>query len=188
MPNNPIVNAGVMYVNGLDLSRVDDANLTLAAGAARDSSNVNDIVLAAAVNLDGATVGANGLDTGAFANSTMYAVYVIGDSTSYSDVAGLISANLTQPALPSGYDMYRRIGWALTDGTADILQFWQSGEGQQRMYYYDVGISELSAGSSATYAEVDLATSVPPIDTDVFFDVLYTPNVATDIAEFLPFG
>lgn len=188
MPNTPIVNAGLTYVNGLTLTHVDDETITLSAGAARDSSNTNDIILDAAVTLDGSTVGANGVDVTAFEASKLYAVYAIGDSTGYNATAGLFSLDTDQPALPGGYDMYRRIGWARTDGSSDLLAFWQFGEGEQKVYYYDVGISELSAGSSATYAEIDLATSVPPIATQVIFDVAYTPDGATDVAEFLPFG
>lgn len=186
--NTPIVNAGVKYVNGLDIAKTAAKTISMAAGAARNSTNLNDIVLEAAVTIDGATVGANGVDVAVLANSSMYAVYVIDDSTKNQEAAGLLSLDASDPSLPSGYDMHRRVGWVLTDGSADILQFWQLGEGQERTYYYDVGISELAGGSSATYAEVDLATSVPPIATDVLFDVAYTPNGATDVAEFLPFG
>lgn len=188
MPNSPIVNAGIKYVNGLDIAKTAAKTLSLAAGAARDSSNTNDITLDEAVTINGATVGANGVDVAAIVLNSFYAVYVIGDSTGYEDTAGLLSLDDEQPSLPGGYDMYRRVGWILTDGSANILQFWQYGEGQERTYYYDVGISELSGGSSATFAAVDLATSVPPQATEVLFDITYTPNGATDVAEFLPFG
>lgn len=188
VPNTPIVNAGVKYVNGLEIAKTAAKVISMAAGAARNSTDENDIVLSTAVSINGATVGANGVDVAAIVLSSFYAVYVIGDSTKYESTAGLLSLSATTPNLPGGYDMYRRVGWVLTDGSANILQFWQYGEGQERQYYYDVGISELSAGSSATFAEINLATSVPPIATEVLFDVAYTPNGATDVAEFLPFG
>jgi len=188
MTNVPVVNDGILYVNGLDLAWTADETISMAAGAARNSANVNDIVLASAVSINNTTNGANGLDTGSVANSTMYAVYLIGDSTGYQATAGIMSADFDSPLLPFGYDMYRRVGAVRTDGTADNLLFWQNGVGQSRSYYYDVGISELSGGSSTTYAEVDLATSVPPIATNVLFAVTYTPNGATDVAEFIPFG
>lgn len=187
-PNTPIVNAGVKYVNGLDIAKTAAKVISMAAGAARNSTNENDIVLSSSVSINGATVGANGVDVAAIVLNSFYAVYVIGDSTKYESTAGLLSLSATTPSLPGGYDMYRRVGWVLTDGSANILQFWQFGEGQERTYYYDVGISELSGGSSATFAEINLATSVPPIATNVLFDVTYTPNGATDVAEFLPFG
>lgn len=189
MPNTPIVNAGIKYVNGLDIAKTAAKIISMAAGAARDSSNTNDIILNSSVSINGANVGANGVDVAAVIASTMYAVYVIGDSTGYKSPAGLlVLASATSPNLPAGYDMYRRVGWVLTDGSANILQFWQYGDGQERMYYYDVGISELSGGSSTTFAAIDLATSVPPIATEVLFDITFTPDGATEVAEFLPFG
>ena len=62
------------------------------------------------------------------------------------------------------------------------------GSSNERTFYYDVGISELSGGSSATFAALDLATSLPAVRCQAIFDATYTPNGATDVAEFLPFG
>jgi|SRR5277367_53638 len=196
MPNYPIVNAGLLYVNGLGISKTAAKVVTMQLGASRDSTNTNDIILGptasqpvlSPVAINGAFVGANGVDVAVLADSSFYAVYVIGDSTDYQTPAGLLSLNATTPALPFGYDMYRRVGWVLTDSSADILQFWQFGSGSGRIYYYDVGISALSAGTSTTYAAINLSTSVPPIATQVIFKVDYTANSATDIASFLPYG
>jgi hypothetical protein len=76
----------------------------------------------------------------------------------------------------------------LTDATPNVLAFHQFGTGKERQMWYDVGISELSGGSATSFTAVDLATSVPPIATSVILDATYTPNGATDIAAFLPFG
>lgn len=187
-PNSPIVNAGLLYVNGLGIAKTAAKVISLAAGAARDVTNTDDIILNALVSINGANVGANGVDVAPIVLSSFYAVYVIGDSTGYKPTAGLLSLNATTPSLPFDYDMYRRVGWVLTDGSANILQFWQYGTGQGRMYYYDVGISALSGGTSATYAPVSLVASVPPISTEVLFLATFTANAATDIAHFLPFG
>ena len=188
MPNTPIVNAGVKYVNGLTLTRTAAKTMSVAAGAARDSSNTNDIILDALVSINGLFVGANGVDVAVLAASSLYAVYLIGDSTNYESTAALLSLSATAPNLPGGYDMYRRIGWVRTDGSSNLLQFWQYGLDQTRMYYYDVGISELSGGAATTFTAIDLATSVPPTATEVLFDVTFTPDGATEVAEFLPFG
>lgn len=188
MSNVPIVNDGILYCNGLDLAWTADETFTIAAGACRDSNNVNDIVLSASVTVNNTTNGANGLDTGTVGASTMYAVYLIGDSTGYNDTAGIMSTDTSAPLLPFGYDVSRRIGWILTDATSDNLLFWQNGVGQQRTYYWDVAISELSAGASTTYASVDLATSVPPIATNVLFISTYTPNSATNVGHLIPYG
>lgn len=188
-PNVPIVNARVKYVNGLALSWASNTTLTLGTGACSDTTNTNDIVLGSAATLNVATTGANALDTGTVAASTMYAIYAIGDSTGYHSAAGLISlAASAAPTLPFGYDMYRRVGWALTDGSSHFLLFWQFGIDERRTYYYDVVIAELSGGSSTTYANIDLATSVPPEATQVMMLAAYTPNSATNVAHFLPYG
>jgi len=185
----PVVNASNLYVDNLELSWTSDEVIAIAAGRARNSTDENDIIVESALAVSNIVSGANGLDSGSVAASTMYAVYVIGSSYDVVPAAGLLSlASNSAPTLPEDYDMYRRIGWVLTDGTSDNLLFYQYGSDKTRQYYYDVGISELSAGSSATYAAIDLATSVPPIATNVIMDVAYTPNGATDVAEFLPFG
>lgn len=188
MTGLPPVNAAELYINNLELAWATATTLTVAAGRARNSTNQNDIILEEAVTINGAANGANGLDIGSLDNNTFYAVYVIGDSFKNSPTAAIISADTAQPLLPANYDMYRRIGWVLTDSSAEFLLFWQFGNQAERQYYYDAGISALSTGSSATFTEIDLSTSVPPIATEVLFDVTYTPNAATDVAEFLPFG
>ena len=188
MAQRPIVNAGSKYVFGLELARTDDENITIESGAARDATNVVDLAVSSQLTVDIATNGANGLDDGSAANNTFYAVWLIGDSARHEEVAGLLSTSFSDPTLPDGYDVKRRIGAVLTDGTADLLEFHQYGSGNDRTMYYDVAIAELSNGQSATYAEVDLATSVPPVKCDVLLLVDYTPNSATNKAHLLPFG
>jgi len=183
-----ITNAAEKYLYGLNLDRTDDENITIAAGAARDATNVVDLEVDSALTVDITVNGANGLDTGSVAASTFYAVWLIGDSSKYNDAAGLLSTSFSAPTLPAGYDVKRRIGAILTDGSSDILEFHQYGEGKDRMMYYDVSIVELSNGSSATYAAVDLATSVPPVKCEVLLLVDYTPNSATNKAHLLPFA
>lgn len=184
----PIVNAGEKYLFGMQLTRTDDENIVISAGECRDSTNVVDIEFDAAVTVDILESGANGLDTGSVAASTFYAVWAIADSSKHNDPAGLYSLSFSAPTLPSGYDVYRRVGAVLTDGSSDILEFHQYAAGKDRPMYYDVAIAELTNGQSATYAAVDLATSVPPIRCQVIMLVAMTANSATNKAHFLPFG
>jgi len=77
----PMVNAGNLYVNGLGISPgTTNLLVNMAAGAARDATNQDDIVLLSPVIINSAVNGANGLDTGTLAVSSTYYVYVIGDS------------------------------------------------------------------------------------------------------------
>ena len=186
--NIPIINARLAYVDGLQLSWASNTTFTMAAGAASNSTDINDIELPALVTNTITSVGVNGVDIAAAAASSFYAVYVIGDSTKYRPTASIISLNMSQPRLPFGYDMYRRVGFILTNGASQVLKFWQYGNSSERTMYYDVGISELAAGAATTFTAVDLATSVPPVKCQVIFDVAFTPDGATEVAEFLPFG
>lgn len=76
-----------------------------------------------------ATAGANGIDVGA-ANSQAagqwYSVWVIWNGTT---VAGLLSLSATAPTMPSGYTHKARVGWVITDLTANKypLRFDQAG-------------------------------------------------------------
>lgn len=190
MANIPVVNLGEKYLNGFQLSRVDDENVAITAGQCRDEDNVIDMVASAALNANIAINGANGLDTGSAANSTMYALYIIGDSTKYNDVACLLSTSFSDPVMPAGYDSKRRIGAVKTDGTADILEFHQRGVGRDRWMYYDVAIaSDVTAGASATFAAVDLSAGIPNLaNQSSMCDLLclFTPTAADDTLELRP--
>jgi len=196
MSNVPIKNAGLKYVNGLKVSNdatTPDEIVNIAPGAARDSSNVWDIDLAEAVNsagaglgwgahVNGAVVGVNGLDVGTLAANALYGVYAIGDSTKYEAAAGLLSlASNAAPALPAGYDVYRRVGYVLTDGTNDVLLFDQRGNGSDREMWYRAAVAtDITAGASATYAAVDCSGSVPAQASSVVFSCAFTPTAPND--------
>jgi hypothetical protein len=187
--HDPIRNAGYKYVQGLELAWASASTITIADGAARDSTNVLDIQLDQAVTVNAAVNGANGLDAGALGNSLMYAVYLIGDSTKYRATAGLLSlASNAAPSLPFGYDAYRRVGYVVTSGAAAILDFHQYGLDEARTMYYDAPISVLAAGAAVAWAEIDLSNVVPAQRARVMLDVDYTPALATNIAEMTAFG
>ncbi len=197
----PMRNLGEPYVNGLKITSATDATITVAVGSARDSTNKSDITLASVITIDGGNNGAAGLDTGAFANNFAYAVYVIGNSMDASIQPGrgivstaaaasaLFSLDLNEPLLPSGYDMFRRIGFVLTDGTADLLPFYQTGQGRDRWMHYDVSVAtDITAGASAAFADVDCSDSVPSITTIIELDCTFTPTGANDELVIVPNG
>ena len=184
MPNFPIVNDGIVYVNGLCLSSIDTTTLGVTAGAARNSSNINDIVVDQNLVIDINRQGANGIDTGTVAPSTWYAVYAIGDSTRYLPGAAVFSADFSAPSLPGGYDMYQLTGVFLTDGSSLIEPFVQYGDGLDRSFYKSFGNLVLTAGAAVTSTAVDLSAGVPPIKAEVYGLVVFTPAVATDTVQF----
>jgi hypothetical protein len=203
--NEQIINQPALYINGLQLSNdatTPNTKLDVAAGVCRDSTNTVDInvgnYLGANPNLSAntatvintAVVGANGIDTGTLAASTIYYVFAIADVTNnpLRPPACIISTSAT-PLLPTGYGYYRRIGWAATDGSTHFAVFYQDGNGSVRNYWIDVPVKVLNAGTSTSFAAVDLTSGyMPPIATNVFLQSDFTPNTAGDAAAFRPTG
>lgn len=184
--------ATILYVNNLQLSNsatTPNTQLVIAAGAARDSNNKMDIIVPNPLTLNAAATGVNGLDTGTLTASKTYAVHVIDDSTNTNNAASLLSLSATAPVLPFGYDSFRRIGWAVTDGSAHFLLFWVAGNGGYRVVYWDSMISVLSAGTATSFTAITLTNTTPVVDnTPVLFYASYTPATAGNKASFRPTG
>lgn len=203
-PEIPMVNAGVLYINGLQLSNHPITPLTLlsvAAGACRDSSNTNDIVVSSNAVINIANRGALGLDTGTIAASTMYAVYAIGSSTNqlgngqpFSAFPGtvILSLSFVQPTLPAGYDMFRRIGTIVTSGASQILEFRQTGNGSVRKMSYGLAVAVVTAGNAVGYTAVSLNSVAPSVPvgfaTNVYLNTAITPAAAGNKVSFQPTG
>jgi hypothetical protein len=181
----PIVNLPFLYINNLQLSNdatTPNTKLDVAAGQCRDSSNVYDMVLSSAVVINAAVNGINGLDTGTFAASKVYAVYLIADPVSGNATGAMISLDQSSPLMPFGYSAYRKIGYAVTDGSTHFLAGYWSGNNNARQFTYDAPLAtSVTAGTSATYAAIDLTAKIPTVDqTPVRFKIDWTANAAND--------
>lgn len=188
--NLPVVNAGYLNVQNLQIAVASNTTATVEAGQARDSSNVNDIILSDQVTLNAAANGINGLDTGSLAASTLYALYLVGDSSLNNDPGVVLSLATSTLLMPVGYDMYRLIGYLRTDGSSHFLKGYWSGSANDRTFVYDVPLATaVTAGNSATYAAVTLTGMVPPVDnTLVSIETNWTANAAADTLALQPFG
>lgn len=188
--NIPVVNLGYLNVQGLEIVVTGDEGATVAAGQARDSTNVNDIVLSSTATLDMATNGINGLDTGSIGASKVYGLYLVGDSTGVNDTGVVASLDQSSPLLPVGYDMFRLIGYLTSDGSSDFLIGEFSGSSNQRTWTYDVPIATaVTAGASGTYAAVTLTAFVPAVEnTPVLIESDWTANGAADTLALQSFG
>ena len=206
--STPIVNAGLKYINGLELSWISGTEILVNAGLCRDSTNINDIIVGLAlpvaatqsgvepvaagtgpVTINAAVNGAAGLDTGALGDNLFYAVYAIGDSYGINPGSAMLSlASNAAPYLPSGYDMYFRIGYIKTSGAAAILAFRQDGAGLDRWMWYDAAIAtSVTAGASATYAVVDASAALPVAQgTMVNWACSFAPTAAGDALVLVP--
>ncbi len=180
MANSTVLNAGIDYINGMQVSWLSNTTLSVTAGHCRNSTNINDIFLDEDTVINAAVNGAAGLDQGDLANSTFYYVYAIGSSVKEADGSVILSATPVDfTAYPQYYDMFRLIARGVkTDGSAHFLQFKRSGNGLVRKHMYDAPISELSAGTATTFTDVDVVSSVPIGDTNVYLQANMTPATA----------
>jgi len=102
--------------------------------------------------------GANGLDTGAEANSTWYYIWVVYNSTT-STAAGLLSASSTSPTMPSGYTYMGLVGAVYNDSGGDFDTIYQL---DKHVHRDDNAAYALNTGISTTYATVSMADELPP--------------------------
>lgn len=206
-----------LYIQGLQLSAATPTGATVIAvapGAARDSTNSIDMVVGLqnyfgidnpavqflnyqpGLFINSAVNGVNGLDTGASAASTQYAVYLIGDSRNYNNTAAVLSlTSNTAPLLPSGYDSYRLIGFWATDSSKHFVYATNKPQNINGLltYFNSPGVSVLSGGTSTTFAGIDLTTNsaVPTTTLEniiVTLLVTFTPLSVGDTVQFRPTG
>lgn len=149
------------YLSGCGLSTAgNSATMSIAAGSATDSTNVDMMVLAAIAKTTSAWAvgtGNGGLDTSSIANNTWYHFYVIKRvDTGVVDV--LFSTSATSPTMPANYTLKRRIGSGLTNGSAQWVAFTQDGD----LFQWAASVLDVSAVSiSATTASSYTLTSTP---------------------------
>jgi len=190
--SNPYVDTGALFINGLTLAYATATTLTVKAGSCRDSTNSYSMTTAADLTLNTAVKGANGLDTGTLAASTLYWVFSIGDLQQFNAPATLLSLSSTTPTMPSGYSLIRRIGRILTDGSSHILSFTSSGQSNTKFIQFATPVSVLAGGSSATFAAVNLLLGMPggsvTYATPVYLNAIYTPALAANTASIRPTG
>ena len=118
---------GCELSNGTD----SDHDIDISAGHRRDTANGYNMVLAATLTkqIDAAFAAgddAGGMFTGSVANSTWYHVHLIRKDSDGTIDAGFDTSS-TAANIPAGYTAYRRLGSVLTDGSANILAFIQTG-------------------------------------------------------------
>jgi hypothetical protein len=113
------------YLAGLQRTANTTTTLTLSDGVCVDDARTAVLSLSAGT-INFATVGADGLDAGALANSTSYHVFAIGKAD--GSTARLASASASSPTMPLGYTLKRRLGGFRTNGSAQVINYIQDGD------------------------------------------------------------
>ena len=212
--NDPIYALPHLYIDGMNISFASTTVIAIAPGQARDANDVIDMPISfpdASGNIyptflyqnyqqplliNSRITGVNGVDTGAIAASSQYAIYLIGDSRGYNQVGAVISLTSNAfPTLPFGYDSYRLLGFAATDGSSNFVYATQKPQNMKfaLQYINSPAISVLAGGNATTFTAIDLTassaiptTTLPNVIVELF--VTFTPVAAGDIVQFRPTG
>lgn len=125
------------------------------------------------VSVNTSVTGANGIDTGARANSTWYNLFLISDGTT---TAGLASLSATAPTMPGVYIYKVLVGSMRTDSSGNFMRTRQTGEDTQ---YTIVAASNTAAmpllaqaGTAGnvgvpTWVALSVSNVVPPTATKI---------------------
>ncbi len=174
------------FINGFGISNnatTPNTKLDIAAGSCLDVTGTYQLNNNAVVTINAAVNGLNGLDTGTFAASKVYAVYMVWDPVTFQPTGAMLSLSYTQPLMPFGYSAFLLIGYATTDSSVHFLKgYWSAGNSTQRTFYYDAPILALNGGTQTGYTGVDLSAFVPAVNnTPVVLFSNFTANAAADI-------
>lgn len=177
------------FIQGLTVEWTSNTSLTIAPGSCV-SDEVQGygnqlIQLDEEVVLDCTVDGVNGVQSGALAASKLYHLYAI--KSTNEGTSGVYAARDDEDLyLPQNYNAKFRILSFTTDGSSFIRKGYQTGVSSDRTWTYDVPVSVLSAGTSATYVAIDLAAYLPDVEKNsmALIKGSFTPNASGDIATF----
>ena len=167
------------YLNGLVASNAADTanDVTIGTGECRDSTNVEDMVLASAITkrIDAAwTVGNNvgGMDTGSVA-ANFYHMWLI-KRIDTGVVDALFSLSATAPTMPANYTIKRRI-CSFYRG-ASIVNWFQQGD----EFWLNTPILDVNGGTVGTSATLlSLSTPGGGVRTTAMFSAWVNKSPAT---------
>lgn len=197
---NPIYNLPILYKQGGVISYSTVTQLRVSSCLVRGENDELDINIGDyfgaqdGTTLDGAVNGLNGLDTGSLAASKVYAVFAIADAAGFNPPGFLLSLSQTSPVMPngsfsSGYNVKRRIGWAVTNGSSQFAKLYVSGQSDVVTYTYDAPVVVLAGGAETSQTAVSLAAAVPAVDgIPVSLSAIFNANAANDTATLCPSG
>jgi hypothetical protein len=177
------------YIGGLILSNDagdTDHDVNVTAGEARDATDVESLRLATEITkqINAAwAVGddAGGLDAGAVAADTLYAVWLIMRSDT-GVVDALISTSFTAPTMPTDYDYKRLIGAVMTNGASNVIQFTQV----DNYFRYTGDVLSDVADATITDDTFEVGTlSVPPSCMAHVYASLSNPTTTSKVTGYL---
>jgi len=169
--------------------QTDETNPThkvsISDGYCKDSTNTYPLVHPDTKYADIETSGAGGLDAGVEAADTWYYIFVI-YSLSTNQRSTLLSTSPTDPTLPSGYDLFRRVGDVRNNTNSDFIVFYQHGNSNHRHIHYWATLNELAVllnGNAVLWTQVDCTSLLPATSDDA---CIYSRQTANRDAQIRP--
>ena len=154
--------SGAGPIHGLAISNHTDADhdISFALGSCLNSTGTTNLKLTSAMvkQIDAtwaAGTAAGGLFSGTVANTTTYHCFLIKKDSDGSIDAGF-DTSVTAANIPAGYTAFRRVGSIVTDGSANILAFYQIGN-----YFGWVNRSLDQNGAAGATTRISLTLTVP---------------------------
>lgn len=206
----PIVRQAASYIQGIiptNNATTPNTKIDLSPGVCADQYNVYDINLGSynvialqgnVTTINAANVGLNGIDSGALAASTVYKIYVVADSVSGNTTGAVVSLNIPSvgPLMPFGYNIYRLVGYAVTDASSHFLLMdvaagiTFAGQNNPRLFTFQAPqATNITAGSSTSYADVTTSALLPDAaNTIALVNANFVPNAASDTANIIGKG
>lgn len=181
------------FKQGLNVEFLSTTTLRVTPGECRSSDDTENMKVDAALTINAASVGANGIDTGSLTANTWYRVYII-KNTGSGTVAAILSTAANVAALvatlPSGYTKARKLPIAiLTNSSGSIRRFISTSGERPEVRFADINLTENSAGdttllnggAATSFTDVACNSFVPPADIStigIFRLVNYSDPVA----------
>lgn len=185
------------FINGLEVNfspTTPATSLIISAGSCSaktfDGESICQLNLGNDLVLDATKNGVNGLDSGELADSAIYEVYIIGNPILNTAVATLLTLQGSTPLLPFGYNVFRKVGYAVTNIDGVFSNFYTYGSGSKRTYLYGApqGTS-VTAGNATTFTAIDISNFVPKIENlTVLVTTVFTGGAASRTLDLQKFG
>lgn len=144
------------HLAGLQMTSRTNTTIVYGAGSWAEDAHAR-VFAHAGGTINCATTGALGLDAGSLANNTWYHAFAIAQTDGTTSL--LASTSVSAPTMPGSYTLQRRIGSFRTNGSAQIIDFVQTGD----LFQWAVQVLDQSSVNFGTggSAGSDLTLSVP---------------------------
>lgn len=187
----PFLNIKYMSIYSLPVTNnatTPNTKVDVGSGICRDSTDIYDMILSSAVTIDTGVVGLNGIDTGVLQASKLYYVLLVSDPVNGLPTGAMVSLSSSAPIMPSGYGVFRVIGYMMTDASTHFLACYNSGDQNARVFKFDAPqATAVTAGNATSYTAVSLANLVPPIENlEVSIAYSFTPGAASRVLNLTP--